>query len=277
MIKRIISGAMIVILTFAAIFLGKDVLWAALLIISLIGLFEFYRAVKLIGADKEKIVLCYPGFLCTLGYYFILRNSGSYETVFIQFMVWFLVMMGIYVATYPRFIPADVFSAAFGVFYVSVMLSTVYMVRNLENGFFLVWLTLVASWGCDTCAYFVGSAIGKHRLAPVLSPKKSVEGAVGGVIGAALIGFGYSALISRVFPQKAEAGGMGHMLATAVICAAAAVLSQVGDLMASGIKRYYNLDDYGKLIPGHGGILDRFDSVIVTAPVILILEYLFGL
>lgn len=273
MIKRIISGAMITLLTLAAIFLGKDVLWAALLIISLIGLFEFYRAVKLIGADKQKFVLCYPGFICTVIYYFVLRNSGSYEALFIQFLLWLLVMMGIYVMTYPRFIPSDVFSAAFGVFYVSVMLSTVYIVRSLDNGFYLVWLTLISSWGCDTCAYFVGSAIGKHKLAPVLSPKKSVEGAVGGVIGAALIGVGYAALIDYYLPQETAV----NMLMAAFICAVAAVLSQVGDLTASGIKRYYNLDDYGRLIPGHGGILDRFDSVIVTAPVILIVVYLFGL
>ena len=98
--------------------------------------------------------------------------------------------------------------------------------------------------------------IGKHKMAPVLSPKKSVEGAVGGVAGAALLGMIY-----------AWATG-GKMTEYAVICAAGALISMVGDLAASAIKRNQGIKDYGKLIPGHGGILDRFDSVIFTAPVI---------
>ena len=105
--------------------------------------------------------------------------------------------------------------------------------------------------------------LGKHKLAPVLSPKKSIEGAVGGVAGAALLGF----LFATVFG--------GHMtelmyprLACTLSCAIAAVISQIGDLAASAIKRNHNIKDYGNLIPGHGGILDRFDSMLFTAPAI---------
>lgn len=103
-------------------------------------------------------------------------------------------------------------------------------------------------------------------MAPVLSPKKSIEGAVGGVVGAALLGLIYALATGKFFPE------FDHSPAVyALICAVGALISMVGDLAASGIKRNHNIKDYGKLIPGHGGILDRFDSVIFTAPVIYFL------
>mgnify|MGYP000388160286 CR=1 FL=1 len=127
-------------------------------------------------------------------------------------------------------------------------------------------LIFLSSWGSDTCAYCVGMLIGKHKMAPVLSPKKSVEGGVGGVLGAALLGALYALLISGV--NQAD----GHTpLMYAVICAVGALISMVGDLAASAIKRNKEIKDYGKLIPGHGGVLDRFDSVIFTAPFIYFL------
>ena len=123
-----------------------------------------------------------------------------------------------------------------------------------------MWLIFLCSWGADTCAYCVGMLIGKHKMAPVLSPKKSVEGAVGGVAGAALLGF--------LFQLATD----GPSYEYAVICAVGALISMVGDLAASAIKRNMEIKDYGTLIPGHGGILDRFDSVIFTAPIIYYLS-----
>ena len=108
-------------------------------------------------------------------------------------------------------------------------------------------------------------------MAPVLSPKKSVEGAVGGVASAAVFGAIYAAVIGR-FMQN----GGNKIAVFALIGAVGALISMVGDLAASAIKRNHDIKDYGKLIPGHGGILDRFDSVIITAPVIYLLAYAFG-
>ena len=142
------------------------------------------------------------------------------------------------------------------------MLSYVYQTRMLPGGAYIVWLIFLCSWGCDTCAYCVGMLIGKHKMAPVLSPKKSIEGAVGGVVGAALLGVIYAA------------ASQGKIAEYALICGVGALISMVGDLAASAIKRNQNIKDYGKLIPGHGGILDRFDSVIITAPVIYYLAKL---
>ena len=148
------------------------------------------------------------------------------------------------------------------------MLSYIYQARLLEGGVFTVWLVFICAWGCDTCAYCVGKLIGKHKMAPVLSPKKSVEGGIGGIAGAALIGVLYALAINHW-------GGAGaDIVQYAVIGGAGGAISQIGDLAASAIKRYHNIKDYGKLIPGHGGILDRFDSVIFTAPIIYYLAVL---
>lgn len=126
-----------------------------------------------------------------------------------------------------------------------------------------MWLIFLSSWGCDTFAYCTGMLLGRHKLAPVLSPKKSIEGAVGGVAGAALLGFIYASLFGASMAELDN-----PQAACTIACAIAAVISQIGDLAASAIKRNHNIKDYGHLIPGHGGILDRFDSMIFTAPAI---------
>ena len=133
-----------------------------------------------------------------------------------------------------------------------------------------MWLVFLCSWGCDTCAYCVGVLIGKHKMSPKLSPKKSVEGAVGGVLGAALL----TILYGLAF-KKAMGTEVSHILIMGAISAVGALISMVGDLTASAIKRNYEIKDYGTLIPGHGGILDRFDSVIFTAPIIYFLAAYF--
>ena len=110
-----------------------------------------------------------------------------------------------------------------------------------------------------------GKLVGNHKMTPKLSPKKSVEGAVGGLIGAVLLGAAYAAIMGSVRGEAQPA------LEFMIICGVGAVIARIGDLAASAIKRNYNLKDYGTIIPGHGGVLDRFDSVIFTAPVIFYL------
>ena len=157
----------------------------------------------------------------------------------------------------------------FCVAYAPVMLSFIYMVRSLPYGIYTVWMIFISSWICDTCAYVVGMLFGKHKLAPVLSPKKSIEGALGGVAGSALVGavYGY-------FVVEPAISGQQVTWIFLLISMVGAVISQVGDLAASAIKRNHDIKDYGKLIPGHGGVMDRFDSVIFTAPMIYFLAVL---
>ncbi|MDY3248937.1 MAG: phosphatidate cytidylyltransferase [Candidatus Choladocola sp.] len=257
---RLISGIILVVIALAVIITGGPVLAAALLVISLIGLNELYRALKI--EDGRFSPLAWVGYLGTAVYYAIVFFGFQAYTMTVLIALLILVM-AVYVFTYPRYQTDQVTGAFFGVIYVAVMLSCIYELRIMEDGQFLVWLIFLASWGCDTCAYCVGMLIGKHKMSPKLSPKKSVEGAVGGVAGAALLGVIYGCAVSKYMDETS-----GHLIAFALICAVGGLISMVGDLAASAIKRNHGIKDYGKLIPGHGGILDRFDSVIFIAPVI---------
>ena len=254
---RLISGILLVIAALLTIISGGYVLFFTLVCISLIGMQELYKAM---GVHKDGVgLLELAGYLGTILYYASLL-LGFERYGMMAVLLGLVLLMFVYVFTYPKYEADQVMSAFFGIVYVAVMLSFIFLTRNLEGGKFLVWLIFLCSWGCDTCAYCVGMLIGKHKMAPVLSPKKSVEGAVGGVVGAAALGAIYAAVTH------------GPIVEYAVICAVGALISMVGDLAASAIKRNQGIKDYGKLIPGHGGILDRFDSVIFTAPVIYFLS-----
>lgn len=250
---RLISGIVLVIIALATIISGSWILFFTLLAVSLIGMRELYKVMKV--SDEHVTVLELVGYLGAVLYYIAMKaDFGNYGTMAI--IISMILILFVYVFGYPKYHAEQVMAAFFGVVYVAVMLSFIYLTRSLPDGKFLVWLIFLCSWGCDTCAYCVGMLIGKHKMAPVLSPKKSIEGAVGGVAGAALLGVIYAAATQ------------GKMAEYALICAVGALISMVGDLAASAIKRNQNIKDYGKLIPGHGGILDRFDSVIITTPVI---------
>ena len=244
---RLISGIILVIIALATIIPGGPVLYVTLLAISLIGMQELYRAMKVREKNFNFLELAgYAGAVC---YYLSLLKGGELPQMALMFAL--VLLMAVYVFTYPTYHADQIMSAMFGILYVAVMLSYIFL----------------SSWGSDTCAYCVGMLIGKHKMAPVLSPKKSVEGGVGGVIGAALLGAIYALVISN------WNGTSTHTpLMYALICAVGALISMVGDLAASAIKRNKEIKDYGTLIPGHGGILDRFDSVIFTAPFIYFLS-----
>ena len=178
--------------------------------------------------------------------------------------------MATFVFNYAKFDTHQVMVTLFGVVYVAIMLSYMYQVRMLEDGFWLVWLIFIGSWISDTAAYCVGMLIGKHKLAPVVSPKKSIEGSVGGILGSAIVGAIYAVCIKNKLHME-----FNPVVAFAIIGAASSVISQIGDLAASAIKRKHDIKDYGTLIPGHGGVLDRFDSVIFTAPIVYYLATFF--
>ena len=257
---RLVSGIILVILALVLVTTGGGVLFAAVAAISLIGMFELYRVMKL-----EKTPLAAVGYLAAALYYGFVWFEKE-DLMMLMAAVFVMVLMAVYVFTFPKYKTEEITITFFGVFYVAVMLSYIYQTRNLPGGIFSVWLVFVCSWGCDTCAYCVGMLIGKHKLAPILSPKKSIEGGIGGILGAALIGVLYGLAINYWGNAAAD------LLQYAIIGAVGGAISQIGDLAASAIKRYHNIKDYGKLIPGHGGILDRFDSVIFTAPIIFYLS-----
>ena len=258
---RLGSGIVLVAAALITIISGGTVLAATLLIVSLIGIHELYRVFQ-VEDKKGAALLSGAGYLGTVIYYALLFWQPQTYTMMVLTGT-LIVIMAVYVFSYPRYQAQQVTAAFFSMVYAAVMLSNIYLLRILDHGVYLVWLVFFASWGCDTCAYCVGKLIGKHKMTPQLSPKKSVEGAVGGVAGSALLGAVYGAAVGG---RVAADGNL--ILSFAVICAAGGLISMIGDLAASAIKRNYDIKDYGTLIPGHGGIMDRFDSVIFIAPVI---------
>lgn len=267
-ITRLLSG--IVLLAAAALLFVVGDIWLviALGILSLVGVYELFR---IWGMEKHPLAIV--TYVATVGCYAMFIdypfNLGLHE---IMPIIALLALLTVYVIRYPKDHINQVAKSIFALIYVPVMMSFIYLLREFEMGEWLIWLVLISSWGADTCAYCVGKLIGKHHFSE-LSPKKTIEGCVGGIVGAALIAFGYAWFVPE---------GLGEYfildvrIMLPVVAAISALISQIGDLSASAIKRNYEVKDYGKIIPGHGGVLDRFDSVIFVAPFIYILLYVFA-
>ena len=182
---RLVSGIVLVVLLVYFLIAGEWPLWSFCLAISLIGLFELYRVFGI--QDKAY---GYLGYGATVFFYLNLRfHFLPGELMLVVFFL--LVSLFIFVLSYPEHSLEEILQALFGVIYVGVMLSFIYQTRLLDKGAGEAGLIFVTAWGCDTCAYCGGMLWGKHKMAPVLSPKKSVEGAISGVVGAAILGILY--------------------------------------------------------------------------------------
>ena len=255
MLVRIISAIVLTVILAGAVAGGRITVFALSVFITAGGMMELYRVA---GVHKKPIG--FVGYvLGALFYVMLWFDKLEYMTLFCVISV--ILIMAVYVICFNSITAKEASMVFLGIFYVAVPISYLYRIRILDNGIYIFILLFVSSWIADTCAYFTGSAIGKHKLVPVLSPKKSVEGAIGGIAGSALIGGIYGLVLGNIIGEKLA-------IPFAVVCAAGAFISIFGDLAASAIKRNYDIKDYGKLIPGHGGILDRFDSMIFVAPIV---------
>ena len=269
-LTRFFSGVLLIVLALVFILTGGPVLALGLCFISIAAYRELGKAIGFIAENKSKRALEYLGMILTVLYYagLVYMRQNMYRGLAFGIIIAFIAYLFIYVFRFPDYHSNEIMTAYFSFLYGPVMLSFLYLIRNgLQMGIYLVWFVFLCSWGSDTCAYCVGILFGKHKMTPKLSPKKSIEGAVGGVVGAALLFALYIYLMENYFNVASfEISLPGAMLLGAV----GAMVSMIGDLAASAIKRDHNIKDYGKLIPGHGGIMDRFDSVIVAAPLIFI-------
>ncbi|MBR6156823.1 MAG: phosphatidate cytidylyltransferase [Lachnospiraceae bacterium] len=297
MLVRSISGAVIVVVMMALIWAGGIVTTIGLAVISCIAYTELLAAcgVREAGA-KKPCVFDVTGILVILGYYaliYLLKTQQRFismwqsrsEFLMLVVVLYLALLMSIFVFTFPKYKAKQVICSFFSFVYGPVMISFALQTRLLLGkgdieigcfgwnfgfynlGFFAVWMIFIAAWGSDTCAYFVGVLFGKHRVTPRLSPKKSLEGYIGGVAGAGLLGLLYGAILKWTGHVSAD-----MLWCFAVLGVCGSFFGLVGDLAASAVKRDFNIKDYGNCIPGHGGIMDRFDSVIFTAPMIYLLS-----
>lgn len=223
------------------------------LVISLVGLYEFYHALKSKNINSFPIV----GYALTIVYY-IMDNNVEAMMYLLIFATIILLIVPIIDLKYS-FLDASI--TIFGFIYVGILFSFIQLVSIKNGGHLLVWIIFVGSWVCDTAAYYSGKYLGKKKLCPKVSPKKTIAGAIGGFIGS-IIGCGIFGFIVKPYIPGID---IIHYFLIGAICG---IMAQFGDLVASSIKRYVGIKDYGNLIPGHGGILDRFDSILFNGMVV---------
>ena len=259
---RVISGAVLAAILVAVLLLGGPVLCLALLFCSIVGMYEMSKALGVLQEGSPVSPLAGVGYGGAVFYYMLLLINQQFFGVGAAIVV--IAIVACYVINFPKYKSAEVISTCFGFIYIGFMLSFVYLTRTDTSGIVRVWIVFATSWVADTAAYFTGVKFGKHKMTPVLSPKKTWEGAAGGIIGAGIAGIILAAIFER-----------GSILPYFLICMTGAVISICGDLAASAIKREKGIKDYGTLIPGHGGIMDRFDSVIFTAPFVYFMTQIF--
>ncbi|MCM3782925.1 phosphatidate cytidylyltransferase [Neobacillus mesonae] len=252
--QRVITGVIA-----GAFFLGFALLGGAwynllILIMSLIGLYEFIRMIGISPFGGTA-------FIGYIGVVFLvipveLKDMGI--TLSLSQIMWLLMLLFL-IATVTTKNKLTVQTAALmfiGVVYVGIGFYYIAATRQLPNGLFWTFMILVSIWGSDAGAYFVGKSMGKHKLWPVISPNKTVEGAVGGIIIAIIVSAVFALLSGGIV-------GVGNAI---LIGLSSAVIGQLGDLAQSAYKRVYGIKDSGNLLPGHGGILDRCDSWIFVFP-----------
>jgi len=261
MLRRILTSLVGIPPLVAILILGGSWLRFAIAATAIIGMRELFTV-----SGHTSLILRVLAY--TSGAVYILGLFPGELHAFLAILA--LSMCCALVLFHNRIKPLDTATAFIAFSYVAFLLGFVSMVRELPGGLNLVWLVFISAWGSDTCAYFTGKTIGRSKLCPLLSPSKTVEGAIGGVLGAAILGYSYISVISLIFGDLPGPSGINTTVFYGLVSGFAAIASILGDLTASSIKRHFNVKDFGSIFPGHGGILDRFDSVTFAAPVIYI-------
>lgn len=240
----------------------------------------FYEILHAFKQEKQISILIFFGAIPALIYAFILSPLGYSDLFNVVLVFSVLYYTGLQVFFFKK-LSFDKLAAIllFGIyvligFYSTSQLNTNYPLEIYGyDGIFYVLLILAIAWGADIFAYFIGVSFGKHKLAPALSPKKSIEGAVGGFFGGIIIGvlalYLYNFISAMFLLNFDTVVTFNNYIAVAILSAVGSLISMVGDLFASAIKRQNDVKDYGYILPGHGGILDRFDSVLLLAPVVV--------
>lgn len=258
---RILSG-FIMLPLLVILYFGGYVLFAACFLIGVMGVREFYNGFHAMDVKPSFAIACIAAVSLYAIDFFHVRAEW--------YMLWFFGVMLVsllYLFNIERRKLADAMATVTGIFYVIFFSFHVVLVDQSSCGI-LIWLIVITAFGTDVMAYFSGYALGRHKLCPKISPKKTIEGSIGGILG--------SVILSGVFGYFFAPELLVHCLVIGVL---GGVVSQFGDLTASIFKRKMGIKDYGDLIPGHGGILDRFDSVLFTGPmvyyyIVLVIEHM---
>ncbi|MBQ7006821.1 MAG: phosphatidate cytidylyltransferase [Oscillospiraceae bacterium] len=252
--QRVITGVVLVVLLIAILALGTPFVEIAVVLLAAVGVIELFNATRLSG-NKKLLLVSVAGTL-------VMVSAQCFGAHFFApaLYVYIVAMFIMYMANTGVMELKEIATAFFLAVYVSFMFAHIILVRNMDNGQLLIWLVLIGAFVTDTAALFAGKFFGRHKLCPKLSPKKTIEGSVGGVLGCVVATLIFCLVGKICFALEPD------YIRAIIVALGASVISQLGDLSASCIKRQFGIKDYGKLMPGHGGVMDRFDSLFFVAP-----------
>ncbi len=264
--KRVVSGALAFLVLGTILYFKGMVFNVAILFLSIIASYEFVTAFKK-KEHKPSLFIVISIVTSFLSLIFALSHFNVGEKVTMVVLYFTCLTLFIFISTFisltKKMNPMDMMINIFSLFYIGFPLGIIAIFSQLERGFPYMYIIFIICFSSDTCAYQVGRAIGKHKLAPKMSPNKTIEGSIGGMIGTILLLLAF------------KLGGIYHFsyLRIFILGILGSGLAQVGDLTASILKRYTGIKDFGNIMPGHGGILDRMDSIIFVSPLVF-LDYL---
>jgi phosphatidate cytidylyltransferase len=272
---RTITSVFILLVTVPIILLSQYIIYPIAL--SALAVVATYEILHAIGVDRNWY-LSVPAFILAgvfpfASYFVTSESSFTYLlTIAALIYVYMIYIMGVSVFSKGVVSFKTISQVLLSITYVIVSFTSLSMIRYIDKevGLYKLILVFIVSWVCDSMAYVVGSLFGKHKLIPEISPKKTVEGAIGGVVSATVAYLLFGLILDLAIPNIEV-----NYIILALFGLVLAVVSQLGDLIASLIKREHNIKDYGKLLPGHGGIMDRFDSIMAVSTILLILTIVF--
>jgi phosphatidate cytidylyltransferase len=273
--ERITTGILIALVGVPLLIFSEYIIYTvAFGILSAIAAWEMLRALDLnknllITAPTLVIAWALPLFTHTTFISSDMHN-GYIMLVAAVLFAYLLYLAGLAVLTRGVIKYSDIAACYMGITYVVASFTALCLIRYRENGALLFGMAFIGSWISDIMAYFTGRFFGKHKLCPELSPKKTIEGAIGGIVFGVIAMILYGFIIDTLVPDV-----QASYLVLAVLGLLLSVVSQIGDLFASLIKRERGIKDYGTLLPGHGGIMDRFDSCLAVSTVLLTVCILF--
>lgn len=253
LLKRVLSALVGIPVLVFLVYKGDIFLLLAVVLLMLLGLLEFRNIIKKSQCKALSILLWLGALIFPLAFFI------HYQFIIALLFFYLLFCYFYYLIYYPKYSPLDLSFTLLGVIYICWGFFHLLLLRNINEGFWLVIYVFVIVWSTDTGAYFTGIYLGKHKLAPLISPKKTWEGFCGGLVS--------SVLIAYIFSNSIPDLSLTIQKILFYISPAVSIAGQLGDLFESSLKRFAQIKDSGKIIPGHGGILDRFDSALWAAPV----------
>ncbi len=271
MLKRTITALILAAVFIPICYFSYTPVWP--IVMSLLSLFAAYEMLDCVGLKKNAAVAVPSYLVGAIVPLLPLLMGGDQdhcvaEISFAIFVVYLIVLYILVVFSPGKLDYMNAACGFMGVFYTTVCFTCLVLLRGMGNTLYL--LVFIGPWTSDIFAYLCGRFFGKHKLIPEVSPKKTVEGSIGGILFTSVAFVAYAIVMWKVKSLAA----FPNLILFAVVGALISLIGQIGDLTASAIKRRFNIKDYGFIFPGHGGVLDRFDSVLLAAPAMYILAEL---